>query len=85
MAIDSFDSARSAVARGIAADVAARDLVAHMTPEERLWCLDGDAPTLAGAEFLTTADGYHRAPFSPPRCHEWACRGSPSVTDPAAR
>ena len=34
-----------------------------MTREERLWCLDGDAPTLAGGEFLTAADGYHRAPF----------------------
>jgi beta-glucosidase len=63
MAIDSFDSARSAVTRGTAPDAAASELVSHMTPEERLWCLDGDAPTLAGAAFLTTADGYHRAPF----------------------
>ena len=63
MAIDSFESARYAVTGGTAPDAAARELVSHMTPEERLWCLDGDAPTLAGAEFLTTADGYHRAPF----------------------
>jgi beta-glucosidase len=34
-----------------------------MTPEERLWCLDGDAPTWAGVTFLTAEDGYHRAPF----------------------
>jgi len=63
MAIDSFESARSAVTSGTAPDTAARELVSHMMPEERLWCLDGDAPTLAGAEFLTAADGYHRAPF----------------------
>jgi hypothetical protein len=29
------------------------------TPEERLWCLDGDAPTWAGLTFLGE-DGYHR-------------------------
>lgn len=34
-----------------------------MTPEERLWCLDGDAPTWAGLTFLDQ-DGYHRAPFT---------------------
>ena len=44
LAIDSFESARSAVSRGTAPHMAARELVAHMTPEERLWCLDGDAP-----------------------------------------
>ena len=49
--------------RGTAPDMAARELVSHLTPEERLWCLDGDAPTHAGAAFLTAADGYHRAPF----------------------
>src|SRR6202167_6074343 len=63
MAIDSFESARSAVTGGTAPDAAPRELVSHMTPEERLWCLDGDAPTHAGVAFLTTADGYHRAPF----------------------
>ena len=30
--------------------------------EERLWCLDGDAPTWAGLTFLGD-DGYHKAPF----------------------
>jgi beta-glucosidase len=62
-AIATFQSARSAVAGGTPPGVAARELVAHLTPEERLWCLDGDAPTLAGGQFLTAADGYHRAPF----------------------
>jgi beta-glucosidase len=36
--------------------------VAALTPEERLWCLDGDAPCLAGLDFLA-GGGYHRAPF----------------------
>ncbi len=34
-----------------------------MTPDERLWCLDGDAPAWASADFLVGQDGYHRAPF----------------------
>lgn len=33
-----------------------------MAPEERLWCLDGDAPTWAGLTFLAE-DGYFKAPF----------------------
>ena len=33
-----------------------------MTPEEKLWCLDGDAPTWVGLEFLGKG-GYHEAPF----------------------
>lgn len=41
---------------------AARTLVAGLTRDERLWCLDGDAPTWAGLEFLGE-DGYHLAPF----------------------
>ncbi|MFZ6004599.1 MAG: beta-glucosidase family protein [Actinomycetota bacterium] len=58
----SFDDARRAVAAGTSPEVAARDLVATMTPEERLWCLDGDAPTWAGLRFLGD-DGYHLATF----------------------
>ena len=50
------------MARGESAAEAARSLVAAMTPEERLWCLDGDAPTWAGLHFLGD-DGYHKAPF----------------------
>ena len=61
--IEDFDGARRAVAAGHAAADAARELVARMTPYERLWCLDGDAPTWAGLGFLTQQDGYHRAPF----------------------
>jgi beta-glucosidase len=57
-----FDDARTAVANGMPAAEAARAVVAGLTPDERLWCLDGDAPTWAGLKFLS-ADGYHRAPF----------------------
>src|SRR5437763_9332469 len=58
----SFDDARAAVANGTAPEAAARALVEAMTPEERLWCLDGDAPPWAGLTFLGD-DGYHKAPF----------------------
>ena len=57
-----FADARAAVAAGTAPEDAARELVAAMTPAERLWCLDGDAPTWAGLQFLGS-DGYHKAPF----------------------
>lgn len=33
-----------------------------MTDDEKLWCLDGDAPTWAGLAFLQQG-GYHEAPF----------------------
>ncbi|MFN8023412.1 MAG: glycoside hydrolase family 3 N-terminal domain-containing protein [Acidimicrobiales bacterium] len=62
--IDDYEGARRAVAAGRAADEVARELLAAMTPYERLWCLDGDAPTWAGLGFLTQRDGYHRAPFA---------------------
>jgi beta-glucosidase len=62
MTIRTFDDAREAVAAGTPVDEAARSLVAELTPEERLWCLDGDAPTWAGLRFLGE-DGYHLAPF----------------------
>ena len=57
-----FESARQAVAAGRPARAAAATVVAAMTPEEKLWCLDGDAPTWAGLEFLGKG-GYHEAPF----------------------
>jgi beta-glucosidase len=60
--IRTFDDARAAVASGIAPDDAARRLVATLSPDEKLWCLDGDAPTWAGLGFLGR-DGYHLAPF----------------------
>jgi beta-glucosidase len=34
-----------------------------MTPEEKLWCLDGDLPAQAGLAFLQHADGYHLDTF----------------------
>jgi beta-glucosidase len=61
-AIASFDDARAAVAHGVTPEDAARALTATMSAEERLWCLDGDAPSWAGLQFLGE-DGYHRAPF----------------------
>jgi beta-glucosidase-like glycosyl hydrolase len=57
-----YDDARAAVTSGAPVDEAARQVVAAMTDEEKLWCLDGDAPTWAGLEFLGR-DGYHKAPF----------------------
>jgi beta-glucosidase len=63
VSIDHYEQARTAVAAGRDPADVARELVAAMTVEERLWCLDGDAPTWAGLSFLTQRDGYHRAPF----------------------
>jgi beta-glucosidase len=60
--ITTFDEARAAVRQGTSATVAATALVATLTEHERLWCLDGDAPTWAGLKFLAD-DGYHKAPF----------------------
>ena len=60
--ITTFDEARSAVANGVSPITAASELVATMTEDERLWCLDGDAPTWEGLRFLGR-DGYHKAPF----------------------
>jgi beta-glucosidase len=59
-----FTEAREAVRAGTSPDDAARRLVATLTPEERLWCLDGDAPTWAGLGYLGKEDGYHRMPFA---------------------
>ena len=41
---------------------AAAALVATLSEYEKLWCLDGDAPTWAGLKFLG-GDGYHKAVF----------------------
>lgn len=61
--VTNFEDARRAVAAGIPPSEAARDLVSSMSTEERLWCLDGDAPTWAGLRYLTIENGYHKAPF----------------------
>jgi beta-glucosidase len=45
---------------GPAADAAV--VVAAMTPDEKLWCLDGDAPCWTGLTYLAEA-GYHKSPF----------------------
>lgn len=63
MIIENFQDARAAVAAGASIDDAARELVAALTPDERLWCLDGDVPTWAGLRFLGD-DGYHKSPFA---------------------
>ena len=59
-----FEDARAAVRDGQDPHEVARRLVAALTPEERLWCLDGDAPTWDGLRYLHEEDGYHRAPFA---------------------
>jgi hypothetical protein len=61
-----FPAAREAVRNGMAASDAARRVVAALTPEERLWCLDGDAPTWAGLGFLGD-NGYHLDTFTAAR------------------
>ncbi len=63
MLITSFDEARRAIASGASVADVAHAFVAGLTPQERLWCLDGDAPTLAGLGFMIGQDGYHKAPF----------------------
>ncbi len=57
-----FDRAARAVAAGAAPEVEARRVVAAMTPDERLWCLDGDLPFWAGLDDLGRG-GYHKRPF----------------------
>ncbi|MFW2333324.1 MAG: family 3 glycosyl hydrolase, partial [Ilumatobacter sp.] len=57
-----FESARAAVRAGVAPRDAAREVVSALTDDEKLWCLDGDAPAWAGLKFLQRG-GYHEAPF----------------------
>jgi beta-glucosidase-like glycosyl hydrolase len=59
---NAFDEAVSALDAGAGALDLAADLVAAMTPDERLWCLDGDLPCWAGLADLGRG-GYHRRPF----------------------
>ena len=40
----------------------ARDIVSGLTPDEKLWCLDGDAPFWAGLSYLAE-NGLHKSPF----------------------
>ena len=57
-----WDDAVAAVEGGATVTEAAAALVAQMTDDERLWCLDGDIPFWAGMADLGTG-GYHRRPF----------------------
>ncbi len=43
-------------------DEKARSVVAAMSEDEKLWCLDGDAPFWAGLTYLSES-GYHKSPF----------------------
>ncbi|MEI8240214.1 MAG: glycoside hydrolase family 3 N-terminal domain-containing protein [Actinomycetota bacterium] len=61
--INTFDDARRAVESGTSASEAARALVANLSDYEKLWCLDGDAPTWAGLKYLSD-DGYHKSVFT---------------------
>lgn len=60
--VTAFERARRRVADGVEPAVAAAQVVDAMTDDELLWCLDGDAPTWAGLEFLGKG-GYHESPF----------------------
>jgi beta-glucosidase len=62
--IPTFAEARLAVASGESIGEVAQAFVAGLTPQERLWCLDGDAPTWAGLGFMTEQNGYHKALFT---------------------
>jgi len=57
-----FDTARGEVGGGVDPAEAAASVVAAMSDDEKLWCLDGDAPTWAGLGFMREG-GYHRLPF----------------------
>ncbi len=52
----------------------ASSVVAAMTEEERLWCLDGDAPFWAGLTYLAEA-GYHKSPFRSGRIDRLGLKG----------
>ena len=57
-----FGSAAAAVAGGADPHVEAAQLVAEMTLDEKLWCLDGDLPFWAGLTDLGQG-GYHKRTF----------------------
>jgi beta-glucosidase-like glycosyl hydrolase len=65
---NAFALAAEAVNRGADALEAAATVVGQMTPEEKLWCLDGDVPFWAGLGDLGSG-GYHKRPF-PAACVE---------------
>src|SRR4051794_39648313 len=54
-----FDAAARRVAAGEDAHAVAGELVAQMTVEEKLGCLDGDTPFWTGLVDMATGGGYH--------------------------
>jgi beta-glucosidase-like glycosyl hydrolase len=60
--VTEYERAAAAVRDGGDPDKEAAGLVALMTPEEKLWCLDGDRPFWAGLTDLGTG-GYHKRTF----------------------
>ena len=56
-----YDEAVASVGNGVPEAVAAAAIVAKMTLEEKLWCLDGDLPFWAGLDDLKDG-GYHKRP-----------------------
>jgi len=57
-----YEQALAKVASGTLPEVAALDLVAHMTLDEKVHCLDGGVPFWIGVGDITTG-GYHSRPF----------------------
>ena len=80
-----FDAARAAVNAGMSPGDAARALVATMTPEERLWCLDGDLPGLTGLMFIGRRTATTGRRSSAPSSSGSGCRASRSPTGLAGR
>ncbi len=80
--IQTFPEAKAAVADGVDPAEAARQLVAAMTPDEQLWCLDGDLPFFTGMGFITAQDGYHRAPCMAGRLDRLGFEGVAFVDGP---
>ena len=77
MATDSTpgtDSAPTAGVTGTDRSPGAAAVVAAMTPDEKLWCLDGDAPFWAGLTYLAEA-GYHKSPFRAAAVERLGCPG----------
>jgi beta-glucosidase len=62
MSTTPFDDAVAAVRAGATPDTAAEDILARLTPEEKLWLLDGDLPFWdAMADML--GNGYNTRPY----------------------
>ena len=57
-----YEQALTKIASGTSPEVAAAELVAHMTLDEKVHCLDGGVPFWIGVGDITTG-GYHSRPF----------------------